>query len=198
MVEHSAGQRIRLFVAVDVPADVRAAVDEAVAPLRARLPEVRWSRADGWHLTLAFLGWVAGEQLSAVREALERGVREGPGPFMLRLTGHAGTFGTGALWAGLELSAELDALAAAVRSALAEVVDLADGDRAFSAHLTLARLPRGRRPPAAALRELAAAYAGSRAAWSVTEVVLYRSHLGASGASYETLARTSLSDLSSA
>src|SRR2546426_3692579 len=47
---------IRLFVAVDVPDHARAALAAVVAANRDRIPGARWTRPDGWHVTLKFLG----------------------------------------------------------------------------------------------------------------------------------------------
>src|SRR5213593_4225188 len=49
-------KRLRLFIAVDVPRDIRGLVDEVVAPWRARFPSGRWVPMDNWHVTLVFLG----------------------------------------------------------------------------------------------------------------------------------------------
>ena len=44
--------------ALTPPRPVLDALDTAVAALRAECPELRWTRAEAWHLTLAFLGAV--------------------------------------------------------------------------------------------------------------------------------------------
>src|SRR5436190_1874966 len=46
---------LRLFVAFDVPHDVRTSLADAIAPLREQLPG-RWPPPENWHLTLKFLG----------------------------------------------------------------------------------------------------------------------------------------------
>ena len=50
--------RMRLFVAIALPASAAGELDSAVAPLRLAWPELRWTGQDAWHLTLAFLGEV--------------------------------------------------------------------------------------------------------------------------------------------
>ena len=47
---------LRLFVAAEVPEDVRSAVAEAVAPLRERFPKARWVPTQNQHVTLKFIG----------------------------------------------------------------------------------------------------------------------------------------------
>ena len=49
---------MRLFVAVVPPDAALAELEDAVAPLREAAPELRWTGAASWHLTLAFLGEV--------------------------------------------------------------------------------------------------------------------------------------------
>lgn len=173
------GQRLRLFVAVEVPEPVRAAVDAVLAALRPRAPQANWTAAAGWHLTLAFLGGVEAERVEAVEDALAQAAGEVE-PFTLRLDGTVGTFGGRVLWAGLEGSAPLAALAGHVRDALAPL-GFPPEERPFHAHLTLARARRGGRLP----RDLAADYAGPRPAWRVERLALMRSRLGRGGARYE-------------
>ncbi len=176
----------RMFVAVPVPAWVREALEEAVAPLRAQHPRLRWVAPESWHLTLLFLGDVAPATVPRVAGALAGSVAQVQAP-RIRLEGSAGRFGRRVLWARLEPDAELDALAAAVREALAPLgfVD----DKAFSAHLTLARAPRDGAIPDAAERD----FAGPTSSWRVEQLNLMRSVRGPSGATYDTVATWPLS-----
>ena len=160
---------MRLFVAVEVPVAVREAVAGTVAPLRESMPRLRWVDPSRYHLTLVFMGAVADEAVAQVEPAVARGVA-GAAPFALALDGRLGVFGRRVLWAGLEESRPLAALASAVSSAVASVVALPDGERAFSAHLTLARA--GREPVRAAA---VAGVAVPRLAWEVDRVALMRS-----------------------
>ena len=47
---------MRLFLALNIPADVRRHCFEATAPLRLARPDVRWVGEAQLHLTLKFLG----------------------------------------------------------------------------------------------------------------------------------------------
>ncbi|MBW3603286.1 MAG: RNA 2',3'-cyclic phosphodiesterase, partial [Actinobacteria bacterium] len=98
----------RRFAAVEVPGPVRAAVDDALAPLRRRWPDLRWSDPAGWHLTVAFLGALPAARVAAARLALGAAAAVCP-PFTTRLDGGLGSF-AGALWAGLAPTPGLDAL----------------------------------------------------------------------------------------
>jgi 2'-5' RNA ligase len=137
---------VRLFVAVAVAAQVRAAVDAALVPARARHPELRWVDPANWHLTLVFLGNVADPVAGEVSAAVGT-VCQDTAPLELALDARLGTFASGVLWAGLRPHPDLAALARGLVAALRDVTPLPDADREFRAHLTLARAGRGRRIP---------------------------------------------------
>jgi len=169
---------MRLFVAVEVPAHVRDAVDAATEPLRRRQPAARWVAPNAYHLTLQFVGWVDDAGARSVEGACAEAAGS-VGPFALRLTGGAGMFGNGVLWAALEDSRGLHAVAAALREAMV-AGGLSVEERPFHAHLTLARAGRTTRLP----RDLAGAYDGPPSGWEVERLVLLRSRLRRTGAEY--------------
>jgi len=172
---------LRLFAAVELPGSVRVEVDQAAAPLRARYPSLRWTDLGGWHLTLAFLGPVPDARHDAASQALTRAV-DGVAPFALSLTGAAGSFRAGVVWAGIAGQPALESLAAAVRRELSGVVAPPGDERPFHPHLTLARATgRAGEPVAAA----AAAYRGPRTTWTVGRITLMASRPGSQGARYE-------------
>lgn len=180
MTEPRPDRRLRLFVAVDVPAFVRRQVSSAAAALRAEAERARWTEPQAWHLTLAFLGWVHPSKVEAIGATLQHVTRRSR-PFTLTLDGRAGTFGRRVLWVGIEHSPELARLASEAQQALAPLGFPAE-ERPFHAHLTLARSPRDVRLP----HGIESRYRGPRAAWEVTELALMRSELQRSGAQYAT------------
>lgn len=147
---------MRLFVALRPPA-------EAVADLKARLP--RWPTApERWHLTLAFLGELAGSQ-----EVHDQLLTVRAPAFDLQLEG-SGTFGRqGPVWVGVgeDVDALLDLQTDVARAVRAAGVPLER--KAYRPHLTVGR--RGQPSPAAL-----AGYRGPR--WRVGEVELVRSDVG--------------------
>lgn len=180
------GGTARLFLAVDLPEGVRRALDEHLraSPGGGRLPG-RPARPESWHLTLRFLGDTA-------PDACDRLVRE------LRSAelGHGFTLGFGGLgafprparatvlWLGIaEGEAPLGALAAAVEEAACRAGFPAE-TRPFAAHLTLSRIR-----PAEDVRPLVERVPPFPERMEVDEVVLFRSHLGPSGARYEAVER---------
>ena len=58
---------MRLFLAINFPADVRREITAATAPLRDSAPELAWVREPLLHLTLKFLG----EQPEMIVESAE-------------------------------------------------------------------------------------------------------------------------------
>jgi 2'-5' RNA ligase len=128
-------------------------------------------------VTLQFLGQVPGEVVGPLADAVAPAVAAAP-PMSLQVSG-AGTFGSrrrpAVCWAGLAgdvvpLTALADRLGTEVRA-----VGIRVEDRPFRAHLTLGRWRPGH-PADAALADRLAGHRGP--VWPVTEVVLWRSHLG--------------------
>ena len=182
---------LRLFVAVDVPAMVKDALDAKVAPYRPRVPAARWTRSTDWHVTLKFLGSTWPRMLDTVRGA----VREAAGDVAAGST-HLTEIGAfpnvrraRVVWAGLaDEGGTLAALAGRLDELLADLVE--PEDRPFTAHLTLARIN-----PSRDIREFAPDLVGlpvTSEPFAVERLVLYRSHLSPHGATYEPLAEEPL------
>lgn len=183
---------MRLFVAIEIPQDIRQALASRAAELRGELPRARWVRAEAMHLTLAFLG----ETDPARRPALER---ELAAAFASIEAFEMGLAGVGAfpprgrarvLWVGIEAAGDLEGLERAVRAAVRRSVgptgDEARGRR-FHPHVTLARsAPTW---PRSEVERLAAAFGDAhRRRFAVDHGVLVESELRPEGARYRTLA----------
>jgi 2'-5' RNA ligase len=180
---------MRLFVAIAPPAGVLDELDALVGPLRAARGDLRWTRRDAWHVTLAFLGQVGEPAAAMLLPRLERAARRHRS-LRLAFSG-AGAFPRAGratvLWSGLsgdgeELARLAGSVAAAARRA---GVTLPDSGRRFRPHLTLARC----RMPAD-VTELVAALSGHDGRpWAADRIHLVRSQLGAAGGPrYATLA----------
>ena len=87
---------MRAFVALVPPDSVLDELAEHVAPIRAAHPDLRWTPAAQWHLTLAFLGEVDEAVLPDLTERLARAARRHR-PVSLALNG-GGRFGDRVLW----------------------------------------------------------------------------------------------------
>lgn len=169
----------RLFLAVRPPEPVADDLERYIGPRREAEPALRWAQPEHWHVTLAFLGDLAGEQADRLVENLGP-VAATTAPFELTLGG-AGSFphpgAAKALWLGAQAGgAELEALARRCRTAAARSNVHVEGGR-FQPHLTVARSNRG----LAARRwlELLDGFGGF--GWWVTDFVLIDSELTRGG-----------------
>lgn len=189
-------RRLRLFVAVELPAGAKDALAAAVGQLRGLTPAgVRWVNPAGIHLTLKFLGEVDSGLVEPLRAALQEATAGmDKAAFPLRLDG-LGVFPNRreprVIWAGVggdletlvEVQGRVDDAAAAL--------GLARERRAFRPHLTLGRVRDGVTP--AARRELGSVVAeqgpavAAAYAWDVEEISLIRSVLTPQGAVYSAL-----------
>jgi 2'-5' RNA ligase len=142
---------VRIFVALDIPEEVRAALGALIARLRPISRAARWARIEGVHLTLKFIGEVQPEKVEAIQASLAQirfpdstgaGSTWSPPKCIEMKFRNVGFFPNerrpSVFWAGVEAGAELGALAAAVETSLAPL-GIAKEHRAFSPHLTLAR-----------------------------------------------------------
>ncbi len=179
---------LRLFIATDVPGPVKEGLREAAAPFRDRIPLARWTGADGWHLTLKFLGATWPRLVSTVTDAVAAAAAA-TSRFDSALT-TLGVFPSErrarVIWAGL---ADPDERFGKIVKILDESLSdyFVPEKRAFTPHLTLARLA-----PPRDLREFVPGMVGTSVAsppFPMDELVLYRSHLSPKGARYEALER---------
>jgi 2'-5' RNA ligase len=135
---------LRLFVACELPQPARDALALMQNDLRAKgAAPLRWVRPEGIHLTLKFLGSVPPSQLEPIKSALAAAI-DAPFALSLRLDA-VGSFGgrqrLRVVWVGMEGDVEeLARLAGKVDKAL-EPMGFPREKRAYSAHLTLARVP---------------------------------------------------------
>jgi RNA 2',3'-cyclic 3'-phosphodiesterase len=163
---------LRLFVAIEVPLEVRELVASAIAPWRETHPRARWVPRQNQHVTMKFLGATWPRLVAWVKEAVGEAAG-GAKPFDSRIDG-LGAFPSArrarVLWAGLEdPDGRLAALAALLDEALAK--EFEREKRAFTAHLTLARFE-----PQAELDGLDGSSLASES-FSVNRLLLFRSHL---------------------
>ena len=130
---------MRLFTALDPSPAVQDCLGRLLDHLRPTA-SLRWTRPEGLHLTLKFIGERPEAQLPALREALATVPFT---PIEVRVAG-VGFFPNAnaprVFWVGIQASAELAALAAAIDRRL-EPLGIARETRSYSPHLTLARLP---------------------------------------------------------
>lgn len=170
---------LRLFVAVEVPEEVRAMLAEVVGPLRERFARGRWVPVENQHVTVKFLGSTYPRLVEWVT-ATVAGVASKQSAFETRLV-DLGAFPSPrrarVLWAGLDdASSSFAGIAAGLDEALAR--EFMTEKRAFTPHLTVARFD-----PPVGVGDLPADVKSRP--FRVDRIVLFRSHLRRPAPIYE-------------
>ncbi|HYT68506.1 MAG TPA: RNA 2',3'-cyclic phosphodiesterase [Vicinamibacterales bacterium] len=182
---------MRLFVAVELDENVRAAAEGVARDLERRLdPRVsaRWVSVDKMHLTVRFIGHIVDDRVPTVLQALRPPLSIAP--FEVAL-GSCGTFPrTGAprvFWIGLaEGLSSLQAMHEEFNRRLLPL-GFASEDRPFSAHLTLARVKEMPRESGRPTRETIAATRVPAVACRVDAATVFQSLLSPKGSKYAPL-----------
>ncbi|OAI40838.1 hypothetical protein AYO38_04985 [bacterium SCGC AG-212-C10] len=188
----SSSEDVRLFIACEVPEDVKNAVGGLIDDLRGRSGQaVRWIRPEGVHVTIKFLGEVPSKKLPAIKIAMQEAVVR-HSPFNLEFS-NIGTFGgregLRIMWIGIAGDVlRLEALVRDVNLALS-VVGFEPERRPFRPHLTLGRVRDeiGTRQRA----EIEVAVGKTTvptSAWRTSQVSLMRSRITRTGAVYDVVA----------
>jgi len=195
---------VRAFFGIELDAALRREAALAAHDVRERIRpdvEVRWTRKEGWHVTLRFLGNVAvgrlGDLIAVAREALAA-----VAPFDLRLGATTAFPSRRARVLALDVMphAPLAAAAAALDGAAVGCGFASEGfqgsegfeerARVFRPHLTIGRVKRG----SLRARDIETGTAAGEASQSVEEIVLFQSELRSSGARYTPLERIALGE----
>ena len=178
---------MRAFVAIELPPAVESELRRQQAAFRAVAPEARWTRPEGIHVTLKFLGEIDSVMVAKVVKELE-----GLGPFA-GFEIEVRDFGffpdarrPRVFWAGVHAPAALADLVERVEEAM-ERLGFAPEERAFTPHLTLARfkIPRPQRELAAMVEKQRHSSLGR---FPVAQFFLFESKLSPQGAEYRKVA----------
>ena len=175
---------VRLFVALRPPPAIR----DMLADAMDGVPQARWQDDDQLHLTLRFIGEVDRPVAEDVAATLAQVHAAAP---VVRIAG-VGAFETrgrvDTLWADVTPQDALAHLHRKVDQACVRA-GLPPERRAYRPHITLARLSRtaGASPEVGAWRAVHAGLAS--APFMMEHLVLYQSHMGHGGASYEPVMR---------
>ncbi len=187
---------MRVFVALDIPEEIRARLARFEDGLRNFAPDVRWVRPETFHVTLKFIGEQKPEQVEAIKRELAA-IQIAPFEVAFRACGFfPNARSPRVFWVGIHADDSLARLAAAVDEAVARTGIPRETD-AFQPHLTLARSGSGRpRPragehPSAQLARLAGKLdplpEPDFGAMTAREFFLYLSELHPAGARYTKL-----------
>jgi 2'-5' RNA ligase len=193
VTERLKSPRARLFVALDLPGEIRDGID-AWGSEALRDPALRRVAPESLHVTLAFLGYRAEKEIGRIAEAV--GESAGPAPWVELLDpvprpprGRARLYALPALTPGTE------ALQAGLQANLVEAGLYEPEKRAFWPHLTVARIrpeARGSRRPAPVSEAPKQLPPALKEPFIGVRMTLYRSELQPQGARYAPLAQVEL------
>ena len=184
------GEKLRLFVAADIPREIRGLLASTMERMRGKGVEARWVKPENLHLTLKFIGDYSEDGLDRLslemRKAADRSV-----PFEV-VMGGCGAFPSQrkarVIWVGMAHGVDGAASIARKLDARLEKAGVKRDQRQFRGHLTLARL---RRPQDCThvLEDMAGMLGGLQdLPFQVEEIKLFRSILRPQGPTYVELA----------
>jgi 2'-5' RNA ligase len=134
---------MRLFIALDIPAEVREHLSQYVDRVRRYAPDARWARIESLHVTLKFIGEVKDAKVAEIKTALAP-IQSRPFPVEFKEIGFfPAPKSARVFWAGVHASDALAQLASTIEAAM-EKLGIAREKRPYHPHLTLARAPEGR------------------------------------------------------
>jgi RNA 2',3'-cyclic 3'-phosphodiesterase len=177
---------MRLFVALSIPAEVRANLSALIQKLRCADAHPRWVNPDNLHVTLKFIGEVSPQKVPAICHALA--TIQSPDPLHLEFR-DVGFFPNirrpSVAWIGITSPPAFALLAAEVNRVLAPL-GIPREEKPFAPHLTIARFKENRIPPALST-EIEKWKDRGFGTFSAREIHLIESRLKSSGAQYTTL-----------
>lgn len=175
---------IRLFVGLGLPPEVAA----TLASLGGGIPHARWVEARNLHVTLRFIGEVEDGLAREIHDELT-GLRCPAFTLEFKEFGTFGRPNPNHLWLGIEKVPPLMQLQAKVDHVMVRL-GLPPEGRKYTPHVTLARF---RAPPVNRVQDFIARHSPFQSSpLAVDQFVLFRSHLGRTGAEYEPLAEYEL------
>ncbi|MDD1751116.1 MAG: RNA 2',3'-cyclic phosphodiesterase [Methanothrix sp.] len=185
---------MRLFIAIEIPGEIKQEMADVQRRLRDIGVDAGWTRPEGIHLTLKFLGETPESKVPDILDALTRALG-GTGGFRLEVE-RVGTFPNAknarVVWVGVSGDIErLMNLQTAVEDAMAGL-GLERDDRPFTPHLTLGRIKylRSKEKWLNILEEIKNI---KLAGFDVKAVALMKSELKRTGAVYTEIGRVELS-----
>lgn len=182
---------MRLFTGLDLPDEVVENLDQLISRLRPHA-QIHWSPPQNLHITTKFIGEWPEERLDELKTALASAKAPQPISVHIRKVGFfPNPHAPRVFWCGIEAPG-LEDLAAATDRATA-ALGIASEKRAFSPHLTLARIKE--KVNLQPLRELIASLPSlDFGRFTADRFFLYHSRLSPSGSVYTKLAEWKLSN----
>jgi len=178
--------QMRLFTGIDLPPDVIANLEELLLRLKPSA-QISWSPPRNLHVTTKFIGEWLEERLAELKAALGTVAARAPIPVSIEKLGYfPNPHSPRVFWAGISGGDELAGLASDTETALVPL-GIAKEERAYSPHLTLARIKTPGKQPALlqAVAKLTSLQFGS---FIADRFYLYHSRTAPSGSVYTKLA----------
>ena len=181
-------ERIRCFIAIELPEDLKNQIGQYISELRPLAPEIKWVRKNALHITLKFLGEIPSARVDQIVAALMP-LHQQSTAVNITITG-LGAFPNEkrprVIWLGIEpnprdLFFELHH----TLEGYLEAIGVEREKRKFSPHLTLARIkiPQEQKPLFTYVKE----HPFQAYSFSVHDIVLMRSILKPVGAEYRVI-----------
>lgn len=174
-------QHAHFFYALELPGEVKEKLEKTITELQQALPYKTWVHPQDLHITLAFLGNAAAQQIDASNKLIDAELTR-QSEFELAIN-HLGIFGRKdsprIFWAGLEESNSMKEVRDDVFSACLSAGFKLE-TRPFSPHITLARKWTGESPFTYKLIEEINPFKDEKINFHAERVVLYKTHLGKS------------------
>lgn len=185
--------KIRSFIAIEIPEEIKKGLSGIQDVLKRTGAEVGWTKSEGIHLTLKFLGDVEEDRLEDIKKAIEVAT-EGISNFVLE-AGGIGVFPNTkyprVLWIGIKDRGDtLKNLHEAIERETGKL-GFKHEDRTFSPHLTLGRV-RSQKNREILIKSFEEFDKIELGAFDVREVSLMKSDLSPKGAVYTQLWKVSL------
>jgi RNA 2',3'-cyclic 3'-phosphodiesterase len=181
-------RRVRLFLAINLPPEVRREIDAATAALRDCAPNVAWIAEARLHLTLKFLGEQPESRIPEIQDAMAA-VASRHSELAMTLGG-VGAFPNfrraRIVWLGVEQDPRLELLHHDLEVAYDKLGFEVEG-RAFRPHLTLARIKQPLSEEQLRVLSGVAKKTEYRTDFIVRSFDLMHSTLGPSGSTYSTV-----------
>ncbi len=181
----------RLFIAIELPSNVRRTLKDHIDHLRDAIPDARasWAREENLHLTLKFLGDMTLTSVERLSQATQRAA-SAVAPFEM-IIGTSGAFPPNGqprvLWIGIEDPAGELAVLHEVLEDQCVQAGFARENRPYHPHLTIARLRQAQ--GARRLSQIHKEMGFDRESLAVTHLALIRSELLREGSRHTVVAR---------
>ena len=175
---------MRVFIAVELPDDIRKALGDVQRQLQPLTDTARWVSPDSIHITLKFIGEVPDKRIEDIDAALTGLTWK---PFTVTVHGvgfFPGTRSPRVFWAGME-APTMQGLAEQLDTRM-ERLGFEKEKRAFRSHITLARA-RDTRIESALVTGAAEYEEHDFGSFTVDRMFLFKSTLKPSGAVYDKL-----------